>query len=275
MNTHPHSTRGFTLIELLVVISIIALLIGLLLPALSNARRAAQLVACTSNLRQCAIGGFVYANDYGGKLPPAIWNNVDRFGNGPVGSGGNGLTGPRTGDLTARWSRDFIAPVVLEQEFQLNAAGFEDWHETSPTTVFACPRGADRINPSTGNLVSVPNATTGLVNSWLYGYAFNGMIGQDVDPAAGGYGPIRREFKPIISVLSTSSAMMMMESTNINEDAGRMFNNATENAFMAAANTHNERGSIGYADGHAANLSFDEVPEVTGDPQWEEFWLGR
>jgi len=61
--------HGFTLIELLVVISIIALLVSILMPALSGARGQARAVVCSSNQRQLVLGWIYYADDNNGRLP--------------------------------------------------------------------------------------------------------------------------------------------------------------------------------------------------------------
>ena len=64
--------RGFTLVELLVVIGIIAVLIGLLMPALSRSRRQAKMVQCQSNMRQVGQALVMYANNWKGIIYPPL-----------------------------------------------------------------------------------------------------------------------------------------------------------------------------------------------------------
>jgi len=82
MKTRAGKTReGFTLIELLVVIAIIALLIGILLPSLQQARKSGQAVKCGANLADIGKAMSAYLADWNGTYPPAYIYTADSEGN--------------------------------------------------------------------------------------------------------------------------------------------------------------------------------------------------
>lgn len=67
----PYGARAFTLMELLVVLAIVAILAGLLLPALARSKAKAQNAACTNNLRQLGLATRLYTDDHQERLPSA------------------------------------------------------------------------------------------------------------------------------------------------------------------------------------------------------------
>ena len=88
------TARAFTLIELLVVIAVIALLIGILLPALAGARLSARSLACGAKLKQMGVATSLYLDDHNNALPQVIVEVAPGFSS-PIGA----LFGGKKGQL--------------------------------------------------------------------------------------------------------------------------------------------------------------------------------
>lgn len=148
MSTVSYQTRagqqrraGFSLLELLVVIAILALLIAILLPALSQAKHQARRTACAGNLRQVGMAVHLYADDFGDMIP--------------YGPAGRPVTGSNfytvTGNVTSLLSLEDGAPVGL-------GLLLEDYLKHQPTVLF-CP-GADQPSEAREQLARVGQAQT-------------------------------------------------------------------------------------------------------------------
>jgi prepilin-type N-terminal cleavage/methylation domain-containing protein len=96
--------RAFTLIEILIVIAIIALLVGILLPALKNARESAWSTICTSNLQQIGKAVNLYANDYKERVWP-------QFEWAPIQYQLSNMTAPKIGDGVMYMYVDKLAKI--------------------------------------------------------------------------------------------------------------------------------------------------------------------
>jgi prepilin-type N-terminal cleavage/methylation domain-containing protein len=79
----PDSVRGFTIVELLVVVSIIALLVGILLPAVGKARDNAKVTLSKANLRQLGVAHATYASEWNDRQVTLVVDNFASYGDDP------------------------------------------------------------------------------------------------------------------------------------------------------------------------------------------------
>ena len=159
---------GFTLVELLVVIGIIAILIGILLPALSRARKAAQTVACASNLRSILQATHIFATQNNGLLPGSA-HSTAKFLFTDVQSATLDPTYSQNNCPSIIQVHDWASPIAKVMNVKFNEGGSlqdraERFMQIRSLKQFSCPSN-DVIAAQWTDAV-LPSVPSGIMNSY-------------------------------------------------------------------------------------------------------------
>jgi prepilin-type N-terminal cleavage/methylation domain-containing protein len=134
--------NAFTLIELLIVVAIIAILAGLLLPALSKAKQKTQLIMCMNNTKQLTLGWIMYADDNNAWVPPNE-NGGSGSGNGTVDTTKSWVNGwlNFTPDNTDNTNLQYIANALLGPYVQRQVKVYK-----CPADKYPCMEGGQQMD---------------------------------------------------------------------------------------------------------------------------------
>ncbi len=223
----------FTLIELLVVIAIIAILAGMLLPALNQAREKARAINCTANLKQLSTAMLFYADAHDG------WGRI-------IGSADDEyytryFFGPIYEPRTRHTLLPYIGGKTVENSGALSTAEI--------IKVAICPTGRrdglDKTAPRDANL---PNTS----------YAFNTYLCGDFRTGAfpnARFGKMSRTRRASSRMMITETSADLRDGT-VSGAGSRPLSMWTQNAIPRR---HSGRANVGYVDGHVDSKSDTEL----------------
>jgi len=217
-------------VELLVVIGIIALLVGILMPALQRAREDARRTSCASNLRQIVTAWFMYANDNDGYICP---------------------------------SRDYSGACALPvptpgQNFWIYWDGGQDEFYGGSTNMTGYDPTQGFLWPYTGSraITACPSWTTLLPTNGQLGYGYNWIYFSyyDGDPHGGGNRAFH--FTRLSSINNSSQKVAFADCARFSPTAGYSctpFLDSPREQYPSFHARHNGVGNVAWVDGHVSS----------------------